>query len=223
MAWTSVSPIGSKSVKDNRTTMAANTLYIETTMGNVAQLSANATTPDHFWNISSTLDGHHRYVRYPKYETALNTPGDPAVGTGMSGVHYLRLVNSAVGKVELFYKNANAVSGEYPGVYQVTPTYRSGTLVINVAFSDLSTPLPANVYGEIFFYIDGVVGNGSVSTAIFHTNAATMTVIGVGTSNTSSDASSNLIFSATGLQMRVGVGQSAAGSTWTYKITYRAK
>jgi hypothetical protein len=223
MAWTSISPIGSKSVKDNRTTMAANTIYIETTMGNVAQLSANATTPDHFWNISATLDGHHRFIRSPKFETALNTPGDPAVGTGMSSVLYTRLVNTAVGKVEYFYKNANAVVDDYPGKYQVTPTYRSGTLVIDGPFSNISGVLPANVYGEVFLYVDGNTGDNDVTKAIFHTNAASMAVICLGTSNNSADATSTLNFGSSALQMRVGVGTSATGKTWTYHITYRAK
>lgn len=80
MAWNSVWPNGSQSVKDNQPTGAANTTYTETTM-NV----------DHYWNISGTNDGHHKFVQMI---SAVNDAA-AALATGMNGNVYCRSKTSA--------------------------------------------------------------------------------------------------------------------------------
>ena len=77
MAWNSVWPVGTSSVKANRSTGAANTTYIKTTM-NV----------DHHWNDdTSALDGHHQFVQMPKADSG-GTPTAPSLAGSMDLVTY---------------------------------------------------------------------------------------------------------------------------------------
>jgi len=89
MTWTSVSPIGTQSVRANRTTMAANTVYIETKMGNSVVGSDSVTVRDHFWNVDANLDGRHRFIQSPAF-TVGAVPADPTLGTDMNSVMYTR-------------------------------------------------------------------------------------------------------------------------------------
>ncbi len=80
MVWSSISPDGSKSVKQNAPVMAANTVYTETTM-NV----------DHFWNKGSTLNGHHQFVQTQATNDADKTlPTNPTIATDMDLAYYSR-------------------------------------------------------------------------------------------------------------------------------------
>jgi len=222
MAWTSVSPVGSQSVKANRPAMAANTVYIETTMGNVAAGTNTASTPDHFWNISSALDGHHRHIRSPKFEKPAGTAADPAIGTGMDGVQYIKLVNSDVARVECFYRNSQ-------GIYQTSPSYITGTFSSSSAYTNVgATAIPINCYGEIFCIADGGTRKYVQKGYFFSDTTKTYTFASrekvQGTSEgyflefANGSDSTNLFIRA----KRGGVTSNADG-TWTYFITFRSK
>lgn len=78
MVWQSTAPDGSKSVKANNTILQQNTTYTETTL-NV----------DHYWNIGTNEDGHHKYVQMPETQTG-GTPSDPTIAAGMDLVYYAK-------------------------------------------------------------------------------------------------------------------------------------
>lgn len=222
MAWTSISPIGSLSVKANRTTMNGNTTYIETTMGNTVAGTVTAGTKDHFWNVSSNLDGHHRFVRSPKFEAPAGTAANPVVGTGMNGVQYIRLVNSDVGRVECFYRNADAAVGNYPGIYQTSPSFQAGTAAVTSSYSSLGDAIPKNVYGEIFMFVDdNVAGSLRVQTGIFKSSSGTIQTAAVKLRSFNGDDIENLQFDSTGLQLQVK-SVDGPSTNWKFRITYRA-
>lgn len=112
MPWNSTSPIGSISVKANRTTMNQNTTYTETTMGNSAIGTNTVTTRDHFWNVGANEDGRHRFIQSPAF-TVGGLPTDPVVGIGMDGVSFIKLLtaiqSTAQQDVQPFYRNASQV------------------------------------------------------------------------------------------------------------------
>lgn len=112
MPWNTVAPLGTVSVKANRTILQQNTTYIETTMGNSVVGTNAVTTRDHFWNVGSDEDGRHRFIQSPAF-TVGGLPVDPVVGTGMDSVAYskLKLAAEAVAQqdVQPFYRNASAV------------------------------------------------------------------------------------------------------------------
>lgn len=86
MSWNSVFPDGSKSVKQNEAIGQANTTYIEDTMGN----STN-TSKDHYWDIGTNEDGHHRAVQFKNYEDSFSgAPTDPTLATDMVLALYAR-------------------------------------------------------------------------------------------------------------------------------------
>jgi len=112
MPWNSTAPVGSISVKANRTILQQNTTYIETTMGTSIVGTNTVTTRDHFWNVGSDEDGRHRFMQSPAF-TVGGLPVDPVVGTGMDSVMYskLKLAAEAVAQqdVQPFFRNASAV------------------------------------------------------------------------------------------------------------------
>lgn len=112
MPWNTVAPLGTVSVKANKTILQQNTTYIETTMGNSVVGTNAVTTRDHFWNVGSDEDGRHRFIQSPAF-TVGGLPVDPVVGTGMDSVAYskLKLAAEAVAQqdVQPFYRNASAV------------------------------------------------------------------------------------------------------------------
>ncbi|MCK5435549.1 MAG: hypothetical protein KAI88_02875, partial [Nitrosomonadaceae bacterium] len=60
MTWTPTAPDGSLSVKANRPLLAGNTTYTKTTMGGTANDTTNTDViRDHYWDVSSALDGRH--------------------------------------------------------------------------------------------------------------------------------------------------------------------
>lgn len=142
MPWNSTFPLGSVSVRANRTIGQDNTTYIETTMGNSIVGTNTVTTRDHFWDVGSDVDGRHRFIQSPGF-TVGSSPTDPVVGTGMDGVLYLKTIT---GTVQGFYRNAQSI-------YQYIPTFVSGTVSIT-STSTFATlvAVPANVYGEIFIW-----------------------------------------------------------------------
>jgi hypothetical protein len=101
MAWNTVAPDGTKSVRENfATIMLDNTTYTKTNLNK-----------DHFWNIGEDEDGHHKYVQMPKFTTPqlATTPSDPTLDTGMDGVYYCKQKSAADSPtqqdVQCFYKN----------------------------------------------------------------------------------------------------------------------
>lgn len=217
MTWNSVWPLGTVSVKTNRTTGNQNTTYIETTMGNSIVGTNTATTRDHFWDVGANEDGRHRFINSPAF-TVGAVPADPVVGTGMDAVLYLKTTNT---RAEWFQRNASAI-------WQVTPSVKRGT--INVPGNDnyiTVTNVPANVYGEILFYTTNNTEDAGQN-GFFRSNA---TIVESWSnelrkqSGTSGGLSLKLGNGAqvSGLNIRVRRGGSPLGATtWNYIITYRS-
>src|SRR3990167_9364010 len=95
MPWNATWPIGTNSVKANKTPGQQNTTYIETELNK-----------DHYWNIGVNEDGHHRFVQNPISGTVA-VPTNPTLATGMNGVYYLKnktaIESTAVQKAEPFH------------------------------------------------------------------------------------------------------------------------
>ncbi len=113
MTWSSLWPDPALSVKANQPAGALNTTYIENTLGNVANGSANSTaTKDHFWNVAANFDGRHRYINSPAYTTSSPGVTDPVIGAGMDCVLFPRFktVQEAVAQqdVQYFLKNGSS-------------------------------------------------------------------------------------------------------------------
>lgn len=152
MSWTSGLPNASRSVRANRAPLQSNFTYIEQKMGKIAVGTnpvAGNTVTDHFWATDATLDGHHRFLKMPKFTStngALGTDANnPVLGTSIDGCIYLRNVNADVARVEGFYRNTQ-------GVYQFIPSYVTVDLnSITTSMQTIAT-IPKNVYGEIFWY-----------------------------------------------------------------------
>jgi hypothetical protein len=136
MVWTSISPDGTISVRQNTAPMAANTAYIETSM-NV----------DHYWNIGVNEDGHHKQFQSPKLAA------DPAVAAGMDGAIYLKTVSASDTSIQGFYRNVL-------GVYQFIPGYKTGVLVIPNNYNyQIVTSVPPHSYGHIYVFKDDDTDN----------------------------------------------------------------
>jgi len=112
MPWNTVFPLGSVSVKANRTIGQQNTTYIEVTMGNSIVGTNTNTTRDHFWNVGSNEDGRHRFMQSPAF-TVGGLPVDPVLGAGMDSVFYSKLKLAAESTsqqdVQPFFRNASAI------------------------------------------------------------------------------------------------------------------
>lgn len=112
MPWNSTAPLGSVSVKANRTILQQNTTYTEITMGLSIVGTNTVTTRDHFWNVGTNEDGRHRFIQSPAF-TVASLPVDPVLGTGMDSVTYskLKLVAESTSQqdVQPFFRNASAV------------------------------------------------------------------------------------------------------------------
>lgn len=132
MPWNSISPDGSKSVKDNTPLMDQNTAYIEATM-----------KIDHFWNSGTNKDGHHQFVQSPAYVVGGN-PADPALASGMDGEIYFRKVSSTNARIEAFYRNTNQI-------YQLSPSLQLGTTSMSGSYTSVDT-VPDNSYGLIYMW-----------------------------------------------------------------------
>lgn len=216
MVWNSIFPVGTLSVKQNRTVGEQNTTYIETTMGNSAVGTNTNSTRDHFWNVGSNEDGRHRFIQSPAFTVGGN-PTDPVLGTGMDSVLYAKLTNA---QVEWFSRNST-------GIYQFIPNVLTGSVVVPVASYGTLTSVPANVYGSIFAYTTSLA-ESSVQTGFFRSNGTTVQCwSNFFRINSSSSPTTVLSFGngteASGLNIR---GRSstafAPDPTWNYIIKYRA-
>ena len=198
MPWNSLSPIGSISVRANRTTMNQNTTYIETTMGNSIVGSNLVTTRDHFWNVGANEDGRHRFIQSPGF-TVGAAPADPVIGTGMDAVSYVKLLSSVVSTaqqdVQPFYRNTKQIM-QLLGIRAmcvfngsgVTPLQADVVYSHNMALQSAGTPgivrngtglytatfdiaLPSDNY----LILGGAIRNSSTSTneLLFEVSAAT--------------------------------------------------
>lgn len=214
MPWNATAPLGTVSVKANRSILQDNTTYIQTTMGNSIIGTNTTTTRDHFWNVGANEDGRHRFINSPAF-TVGGSPTDAVIGTGMDSVLYAK---TTTGRVEWFHRNAQ-------GIYQFMPSFVSGTAVITSSFATL-VALPADVYGEIFLYRT-TSGNHSGQTGFFKTTGGVcegwshaLRISGGGGS-----ASFNIRLGngsdASGLNLRLKTDEASSGNTWNYRITYR--
>lgn len=215
MPWNSTWPVGSVSVRNNRTTGNQNTTYIETTMGN--QAVGTNTTPqtamDHFWDVGANEDGRHRFIQSPAF-TVGAVPTDPVIGTGMDGVQYLKTVLT---RVQGFFRNAE-------GIYQYIPAFLSGSVAVN-STGTYSTVVgvPANCYGQIAMYTTAL-GVYSGVTAHFRSDATTVETWGLTQSDDTSSNNTPLKFASGGDALLLNIRarrSSAAAATWNYRITYR--
>lgn len=214
MPWNSTWPLGSVSVKTNRTTGQQNTTYIEVTMGNSIVGTNTVATRDHFWDVGSDEDGRHRFIQSPAF-TVGGVPTDPVIGTGMDCVEYAKTV---AGRVERFHRNAQ-------GIYQHVPSFLSGTHTVTGSFTNM-VAVPTDVYGEIFMYTTAA-GNESGQVGFFKSTGGTCEAWSYGLRQ---QGTSSALFAvrfgngsdASGLNIRVIADEASSGLTWNYRITYRA-
>ena len=112
MPWHGTAPEGNKSVRFNKNVLQDNTTYIETVMGNSIVGTNLAATEDHFWNVDSALDGHHRFMKSPKF-TVGASPADPVIGGSIDQVIYAKqktpTESSFQQDVQPFARNATAI------------------------------------------------------------------------------------------------------------------
>jgi len=202
VVWTSVSPDGTKSVKQNTAPMAANTVYTETNMNR-----------DHFWNIGTDEDGRHKAVNMENFaDTAIGAPADSPIATGMDGVMYLKTV---AGTVQGFYRNA-------AGIYQFIPAFLTGTAALTTAgFTNIVT-VPNNTYGHIFIWRQG--NNKDVSSGSFIAQSSVCQAISSLTLFDSSATPKMAVLygngtNASGLNVRGNVNDGSNG-TYEYRIMY---
>lgn len=141
MPWNTVFPLGSVSVKANRTIGQQNTTYIEVTMGNSIVGTNTTSTRDHFWNVGANEDGRHRFVQSPAFTVGL-LPADPVLGTGMDSVLYskLKLAAESVAQqdVQPFFRNASAIM-QILGIRACAVFDVSGAGVITMQYSHNGT------------------------------------------------------------------------------------
>lgn len=216
MVWHSEFPLGTVSVKQNKTIGLDNTQYIEITMGNSVVGTNTASTRDHFWNVGSNQDGRHRFMQSEGF-TVGSVPADPVLGTGMDTVIYAKETN---GQVQWFNRNIN-------GIYQFIPTVLTGSVVIpsTTAYTAL-VAVPANVYGSIFAYTAAL---SSISTQIgfFRSdNTHVEAWSSLFRIDTTTDPSFAIKFangaSSSGLDIRAVRSTAIASQSWNYIVKYRA-
>lgn len=219
MPWNSTWPVGSISVKANRTIGQQNTTYIETTMGNSIVGTNTAVTRDHFWNVGSNEDGRHRFIQSQGFTSTAVAPNDvyPALGAGMQTVIFPLTTN---GEVQWFHKNQDNNNK----IYQFIPNFLTGTHVVTGSYTNM-VAVPANVWGEIFMWEDAL-GRHRGQTGFFRSNAATVESWALALAPEGQSVRSNLKFGngsdASGLNIRVRVEEATSGETWNYRVTYRA-
>ncbi len=214
MPWNSTSPLGSISVKANRTIQQQNTTYTEVTMGNSVIGTNTNSTRDHFWNVGSNEDGRHRFINSPAF-TVGGIPANPVVGAGMDAVLYLKSTNA---QPQWFTKTSAGL------IYQATPNFIEGAVVIGGSYVTISS-VPANVYGEVVLWTNAL-GKNSAQNGFFKSSAFAVE----GWSNYLAPQGSAEIINlklgngsdASGLNLRVRTEEASNGSAWNYRITYRA-
>ncbi len=217
MPWNSNFPLGSVSVKANRTIGQQNTTYTEVTMGNSIVGTNTNTTRDHFWNVGGNEDGRHRFINSPAFTVGGN-PEDPVVGSGMNAVLYLKVIND----IPQWFTRTDLPSGDI--IFQVTPGYLTGTKSVSNSYENLDI-VPANVWGEIFMWRT-TQGKLTGQTGFFRSDGSTVEAWALYLGPQGSGASLALKFGngsdATNLNIRVRAEDASSGNTWNYRITYRA-
>lgn len=104
MPWNSLSPDGSKSVKQNTTPMQQNTAFTEVELNK-----------DHFWNIGIDQNGHHRFAQMESTNDANKTlPTNAVLATAMDLVYYNRF-KTPVEAIDLGAQNAQPYAISDPG------------------------------------------------------------------------------------------------------------
>lgn len=226
MPWNSTCPIGSISVKANRTIAQQNTTYTEVTMGNSIVGTNTNTTRDHFWNVGANEDGRHRFMQSPAF-TVAGIAADPVVGVGMGAVLYAKATN---GQVQWF---TNSVGSS--GIYQVSPNLLAATFEIptDKTYGTL-TAVPDNTYGEIFMYTTNPAVDSSifsVQTGFFKAKAGLCQAYAIPYQIQGSSSYHNALKFGNGsdaslLNIRVRLEEIPGGvaqfKDWIYIVTYRS-
>tara|TARA_R110000751_G_scaffold60367_2_gene126038 strand:- start:8965 stop:9603 length:639 start_codon:yes stop_codon:yes gene_type:complete len=171
MSWTPVSPDGAVSVKANETNMAANTVYIKTTMGATANDTTNtASIRDHYWDVGANFDGRHRFVCSPAF-TISGTASDPVIGTGMDGVTYIREDKVTGTAKELYYQNTvgtkklsqpfEIVSGGYITAITTAPVLSKSYNVASFSFVSIGiwTVTFSSALADTDYIVTGAMGD----------------------------------------------------------------
>lgn len=211
MPWHSTGPVGTISVKANRTILQDNTTYTEMTMGNSIVGTNTTTTRDHFWDVGTNEDGRHRFIQSPPF-TVGGMPDVPVIGDGMGAVIWLKTTN---GRPEWFHRNTLET-------YQITPNIINGSHNVTSSYTNIAA-VPDGVFGEIFMWQPSV-GKNKAQTGFFKSNG-TAEAWSLYLAPQGSSESINLKFGngsdASGLNIRVRAEDGAVGA-WLYYITYRA-
>ncbi len=221
MPWNSTFPLGSVSVKANRTIGNQNTTYTEVTMGNSIVGTNTNTVRDHFWAVGSNEDGRHRFIQSVGFTSTAVAPNDfyPVLGAGMQTVIFPIL---SKGQVVWYHKNQD----NNDRIYQFIPNFLQGTVTINSSSSYVTIDaVPNNVYGEIFMWNDDN-GSNTGQTAFFKSKSSVVDTWAIefrvqGSSSSYSALKFGNGSEASGLDIRVRRDESSKTS-WNYRITYRA-
>jgi hypothetical protein len=218
MTWSSTAPDGAQSVKANRTILGGNTTYIENTMGKTANDTTNSDSiRDHYWSVSASLDGRHRYINMPAY-TIAGAITDPVIGASCNSVIYTKTKTPTESvfqqDVQPFFRNASGIM-QILGiraciVFDVTPavpvlnpptctvqyshnaTLQAGALTYAGSRTfqiNFTTALPSNNY---LVYADSIPRASSAHQFPIVTNSNTLATVKATTFlNMTLDASSN--------------------------------
>lgn len=204
MVWNSTSPDGTKSVKQNTTPMQQNTTYTETTMNN-----------DHYWNIGTNEDGHHKSVQMKEFNTsATGAPDDAPIATGMDAAFYLREVSADDSRIQGFFRNAQ-------GIYQFVPCFLTGSHAVTGSYTNMVT-VPDNTYGQIWVIkqdssVDFGYGNFKAAGGVCQAYCDGQFLAGA-TDITKPFRFGNGV-NASGLNVRIRTSTAATGS-YEYRIIY---
>lgn len=226
MVWNAVAPIGTRSVRANKTIIQDNFTYTEVTMGKSVVGTNTNVTRDHFWNVGSNEDGRHRFINMPKFTSTVPFPDnvDPVVGAGMDGVFYLKEFG---GTVQGYFKNNSG--GLNAGIYQFVPGYLFGAVTVPSS-GTYSTVIavPPNTWGEIYMWTTAL-GRSSMQSGIFRSDNTTVetwaiTNLRQGVSPPNSSAALKFAngVDALGLNIRARAEDAAIGLAWNYRVMWRA-
>lgn len=180
---------------------------------NFAQLK-KIITKDHVFNdTAQATDGYHRQMTM----IARSTPG--SLPTGANAILYTRLDGASKPQLR-FYNGTND--------YQITPTQDFKFATVNISNTTdyfTVTSVPANVYGEIFFFKDLIIQPGAFVSNATVVNGYTYGKTFSTSSSTDLSVSLTLGFSvaATNLNLivKMAPGNSNTG-VWSYRLFYRA-
>ncbi len=165
MTWTSISPDGAKSVKQNTPIMLANTAYTKDTM-NV----------DHFWDESATADGHHRFMQTQATNDADKSIGtDATLATLMDLVYYSRYKtpteSTAQQDSQPFAISQNSSNPAIQAVLQILGIRACGVFNVDVGSGTVSSVVYSHNLRPQNMGNAGVTRNGTGRYQIFFENA----------------------------------------------------